>query len=108
MSKQRADTKAIAYRNELEQRATQHQHVVAQYKQQIGKLLLVGFSGQGIERSYLQAVEGEMVGAIALKFCADKDGLNGMFFDVTQCRIYKIYDDIETAKFEEEKASIKR
>ncbi len=65
------------------------------------KLHLVGIGGQGIERTFVTDIKGDMVGAIALRLCSE-DIDSGMYFDMSSLKFYHTYDEVSTAAFVKE------
>lgn len=99
------------HRQRMQQTITAHQQkqqmkefeevfyqAVKQYKDIIGKTVLVGLQGMGISTSVITAVAGELVGALAVCLSTDETaGEEGQWYDVRQITLYKVYGDVEAA-----------
>lgn len=96
--------KRFAKLEQERERATAHHEAYSRFLKEsiLGKLCLVGIQAQGIERTYVTAIEASMTGAIAIALSSDKNaGEDGMMFDLRQLTIYRIYTDEEAVKYQE-------
>lgn len=85
---------------QLKEAQINHMLMLQQYRALIGKLVLIAFPQHGINRAFITGIEGDLVGAIAMRTCGqNKD--EGEYFDIQQVRIYKVYSEEETKLWEE-------
>ncbi len=94
---------------EREQRTAEHTAYVKFLEETIlGKLCLVGIQAQGINPTFVTSIVGEMTGAIALALSTDKSAAeDGMYFDLRQLTIYKVYNEADTKRITESWATEK-
>lgn len=64
------------------------------------KLCLIGVSGQGIERTFITDVVCEQPPFVCIRCCVDNID-DGLYIDMRQVIIYKVYTEEETAKYVE-------
>ena len=62
----------------------------------LGKLHLLGISGQGIERSFVTDIVASYPPNIALRLCSENIE-DGMYFDSTHVKFYHTYNEEDTA-----------
>lgn len=79
--------------------------IEAMKKNLLGKLTLVGISGQGIERTFVTGIEADLAPNVAVRLCAEKKD-DGMWFDAQTVKFFKIFGPEDTEawvkKYEEE------
>lgn len=103
MTKHAENLKIKNFMQQAEMAEKQHNRAVEQIKETLlNKLVMVGISGQGIERTFVTDVAHDFIGTIAIELSATGVKGAGLFFDAQQLRFYRKYDEEETKKFTEE------
>ncbi len=79
--------------------------IEAMKKSILNKLVLVGISGQGIERTFVTGIEADLAPHVAVRLCAENKD-DGMWFDMQTLKLFKVFGPEETEawvkKYEEE------
>lgn len=73
----------------------------------LGKLCLIGVMGQGVSPSYVTDIRSDTPGVCAVAVSTDKNaGQEGMYFDARQLTFFYVYNEVETAEWEERFAKL--
>lgn len=72
----------------------------------LGKLVLTGILGQGVNPTYVTDIRSDTPGVVAVALSTKKDaGEDGMYFDARQLTFFYVYNEVETARWEEKFAT---
>ena len=98
--KPRSNTKQIAQLQQIEALKQQHAGYVEYLNTHVlGKLVLLGLSGQGITKVIINDVKGECAPAIAVRASVDDTPDDGQYYDMATLKIFHIYSEKEKEEY---------
>ena len=98
--KPRSNSKHHAQLQQIEALKQQHAGYVQYLNEQVlGKLVLLGLSGQGITKVIVNDVKGECAPAIAIRASVDDTPDDGQYYDMATLKIFHIYSEDEKAEY---------
>lgn len=87
----------------------QHAGYVAYLRENVlGKLVLLGLSGQGITKVIVNDIKGECAPAIAIRASVDDTPDDGQYYDMSLLKIFHIYTEEEKVAYLKELQNIKQ
>ena len=100
MPKPHSNPKLNAQLKQVEALKQQHAGYVQYLRENVlGKLVLLGLSGQGITKVIVNDIKGECAPAIAVRASVDDTPNEGQYYDMAMLKIFHIYTDAEKEEY---------